>query len=142
MDNRIWHVGMTVKDVDRSLKFYRDVLGFKVDSESEAKAPSASQITGIPGTHTKRAYMSLNGQVIQLLQYLNPVGPVVDPRMNVVGCAHLALDTGDLSAFLAHARKHGAPVQSDVVTTGFGFKMCSIRDPDGYTVEVREAAKG
>ena len=53
------HSSFTVSDVDRSVAFYRDVIGFKVDTVFEAQGEAIQQITGFPDAHLKVAHLLL-----------------------------------------------------------------------------------
>ncbi len=141
MPNRIGHGGLTVTDLDRSVAFYRDVLGFTVERLKETKTPSSAIITGLPGSHRRGADISLGGQAIQLTQYVSPQGPVVEPVMNVGGTAHMAIYVDDLAAFFTRARTRGARVKAEPLTSGRGILVGALYDPDGYTIEVAQDTK-
>ena len=63
------HTGMTVSDVERSLVFWRDVLGFELSHRAHQKGELAEQITGIPGAEILIAVVKAPGHKIELLEY-------------------------------------------------------------------------
>jgi catechol 2,3-dioxygenase-like lactoylglutathione lyase family enzyme len=45
------HTGITVRDLEASIAFWRDVLGFEVQRRMEMSGEFAEQVTGVPGAH-------------------------------------------------------------------------------------------
>ena len=73
---------MTVGDLDRSLRFYRDLLGLPVRATGEEGAPHLAAITGLEGARVRYADLDAGGgRLVVLLQYL---APMPRPRS---GCA-------------------------------------------------------
>jgi catechol 2,3-dioxygenase-like lactoylglutathione lyase family enzyme len=66
------HTSFTVSDLDRSVAFFRDVLGFEVTSKAPRNPDVVSRVTGIPGTRMMIAYVRGAGHSLELIQYLGP----------------------------------------------------------------------
>ena len=67
------HTGITVSNLDRSLVFWRDVLGFELSHTAHQKGELAQEITGVEGAEIKLAVLrTRGGQKIELLEYLAP----------------------------------------------------------------------
>src|SRR5438046_4680391 len=67
------HTGITVSNLERSLAFWRDVLGFEFSHRAHQKGEMAEQITGVQGAELKIAVVkSPSGHKIELLEYFAP----------------------------------------------------------------------
>ena len=66
------HTSFTVSDLDRSIAFFRDALGFEVTSKAPRNPEVVSRITGIPGTEMVIAFVRGPGHSLELIQYLGP----------------------------------------------------------------------
>ena len=66
------HTGITVTNLERSLAFWRDVLGFELSHRAHHTGDLASEVTGVPGAEISIAVLKGYGQKIELLEYLAP----------------------------------------------------------------------
>src|SRR5882672_8389811 len=66
------HTGITVANLERSLAFWRDVLGFELSHRPHQTGELASEITGVSGAEISIAVLKGYGHKIELLQYLAP----------------------------------------------------------------------
>ena len=72
------HVGLTVSELDQSVRYYQDRFHFPVLSDAERKGKSAERITGIPGIHTRNVYLSVTPQQhLEVFGFYHP--PVLPP---------------------------------------------------------------
>lgn len=135
------HTSFTVSDLDRSVAFYRDVLGFEVTSKAPRNPDIVSRVTGVPGTEMMIAYVRGPDHSLELIQYLGPK----DGRGRVrslpcdVGFAHIAFDVDDMDAAVAAAGEHDVNVIGEVAIIdqgpNTGGKVAYLRDWDGCTIE-------
>lgn len=119
------HTRLRVSDLDRSIKFYCDNLGFKVKSRSD-KSPQGNQI----------AHLELPGNLHTLELTFS-----ADYKLKVPeDLMHIAIGVKDLSAFCATLEKGGIGIWPDGWREKFatGGKMAFIDDPDGYEIELLE----
>ena len=103
------HTGITVSNLERSLAFWRDVLGFELSHTAHQKGELAQEITGVEGAEIKLAVLKTpGGHKIELLEYLAPADR---KRANLrpcdVGSVHVALLVEDLDAVLAQIAASG-----------------------------------
>lgn len=135
------HTGITVSNLERSLAFWRDVLGFELSHRTHQTGERASEITGVPGAEIKLAVLKAPGHKIELLEYLAPPDRKqdVDLRPCDVGSAHIALMVDDLDAVLSAVAASGWKTagQPQTLQTGpnAGKRVVYVRDPDGTTIE-------
>lgn len=141
------HTSFTVSDAERSVAFYRDVLGFTLLSLAERPPAFSELATGIPGAHLKTAYLEIpGGHRLELIQYLSPPGAKLDPRTNNVGSAHLALIVEDLRALYRDLRAKGFRFKGEPLEIPAGPNkgnwMVYLLDPDDFTLELIQIGAG
>jgi glyoxylase I family protein len=135
------HTGFTVTNLERSLAFWRDVLGFELSHRTHQTGELASEITGVPGAEISLAVLKGYGHKIELLEYLAPTDRKkhVDLRPCDVGSVHVALLVDDLDAVLNTIAASGwkAAGKPQTLTSGpnAGKGVVYVRDPDGTTIE-------
>src|ERR1700745_1901935 len=117
------HTGFTVSNLERSLAFWRNVLGFELSHRVDQKGELAAEITGGPDAETSLAVLKApGGHKIELLQYPAPAdrNQPVDLRPCDVGSVHLALTVDDLDAVLKKIVASGwkAGRKPQTLTTG------------------------
>ena len=141
------HTGFTVSNLERSLAFWRDVLGFDLSHQPHQTGKLASEITGVHGAEISIAVLKGYGHKIELLEYLAPTDRKkhVDLRPCDVGFVHVALVIDDLDSVLQKIAASGwkAAGQPQTLTAGpnAGKRVVYVRDPDGTTIEFMELAK-
>jgi catechol 2,3-dioxygenase-like lactoylglutathione lyase family enzyme len=141
------HTGITVSNLERSLAFWRDVLGFELSHTAHQKGEMAQEITGVQGAEIKLAVLKApRGHKIELLEYLAPADRKrVSLRPCDVGSVHVALLVEDLDAVLAQIAASGwkAAGKPQTLTAGpnAGKRVVYVRDPDGITIEFMQQGK-
>jgi glyoxylase I family protein len=134
------HTAICVADMERSLAFYRDLLGMKVTIDSRISGPDVDQILALEGSDARRVYVTGYGGKIELFEFASPEGkPFPDDfRVCDVGLTHIAFEVENLpelyDEMLAKGVKfHNAPL----AVKGRGM-VCYLRDPDGVVLEFIE----
>lgn len=143
------HTGYTVSDLDRSVAFYRDLMGLEVLAEQEKQGGYLAAIVGYPDAHVKMAHLRApaSGHVLELFQYIAPEGEKperIEPRD--VGTAHLCFLVDDLDAVYRRLVDAGVEtfvsppvlVDTGINTGGYGIYL---RDPDGIVLEIFQPPK-
>jgi glyoxylase I family protein len=141
------HTGITVSNLERSLAFWRDVLGFELSHTAHQVGEMASEITGVAGAEIKLAVVKApGGHKIELLEYLAPSErkPHV-LRPCDVGSVHVALIVDDLDAILSaiEASRWRAAGKPQTLQSGpnAGKRVVYVRDPDGTTIEFMQRSE-
>jgi catechol 2,3-dioxygenase-like lactoylglutathione lyase family enzyme len=144
----IHHVGLVVRDLDRSIYFYHDLLGLPFANEPTPwfEGPALEQGVGVPGA-TLRQVCFWAGQhtMMELIEYGNrPAGSTAPVPNNHLGAAHVCFRVDDVRATKAELEAHGVPFYSDVnvVDEGplAGWRWVYFSDPDGLALELVEVA--
>ena len=136
------HTGLTVRDLPRSLAFYRDVLGMEVLFEQEKEGGYLAAIVGYPDAHVRMAHLAFPGDDhrLELFEYVapEPRGEPGEPRD--VGITHVCLRVDDVDALVDRLQRAGAAFFSApvVVDTGAnaGGRGVYLRDPEGVILEL------
>jgi glyoxylase I family protein len=137
------HTGFTVANLDRSLSFWCDVLGFELSHRAHQTGDLAREITGVPGAEISLAVLKAPGHKIELLEYHAPADRKrVDLRPCDVGSVHVALTVDDLDAVLDAIAASGwkAAGKPQTLRTGpnAGKRVVYVHDPDGTTIELMQ----
>jgi catechol 2,3-dioxygenase-like lactoylglutathione lyase family enzyme len=142
------HVGLTVSDLDRSIRFYRDLLGLSVRERDEVTGGQLAIVTGVPGSDVRIADLEFgNGRTLELTQYLAPAGNAVHPRPFDAGHIHVGIDVDDIDVVVTRLVDAGVVLRSQpiaLVDAGpywTGAKVVHAVDPDGITVELVQMPK-
>ena len=136
------HTGLQVRDLERSVAFYRDVLGFEVVFAWNPRAPYIGELVGYPDVDLHAAILRPpNSEVfLELLEYRNVERTPVDTRTANPGTAHTAYFVDDLDALYAELTAKGVESVSPPVTPTIGpnagGRAVYLIDPDGIRVEL------
>ncbi len=140
--NTIHHTAFTVSNLERSIAFYRDLLGMKVlwDSVQAGiayKGPECDRITGCPGTEQHIVYLGIGGGVLELVEY-TPTGKMLkNHKASDVGASHICLKTDDISALYEKLLANHIAVHCPPQKRG-ELSIFYFRDPDGIILEAVE----
>jgi catechol 2,3-dioxygenase-like lactoylglutathione lyase family enzyme len=141
------HVGITVKDLDESIRFYHDVLGLPFSSEPSPwfEGEAVGTAVGVPGGALRQVSLMLGDTMFELLEYKSPPSQTTGPLMsNSLGASHVAILVDDIEATKAELEAKGIEFYSDVtrVDEGVlaGWRWVYFEDPDGYPLELVEVA--
>jgi lactoylglutathione lyase len=141
---RSHHTGLQVADLERSLAFYRDVLGFELVFAWNPQAPYVGELVGYPDVDLHSAILRPpNSDVfLELLEYRNVERHPVDTRTANPGTAHIAFFVEDLDGLYERLVSAGVGSVSAPVTPTIGpnkgGRAVYMIDPDGIRVELIE----
>jgi catechol 2,3-dioxygenase-like lactoylglutathione lyase family enzyme len=138
-------VSITVADMDRSLAFYQDVLGFEKVSEVEVEGDAWEHLMGVFGLRMRVARLRLGDEFIELIEVMAPRGrPIpVNSRSNDGWFQHVAIIVSDMARAFAWLRQHDITYASpspqrlpDWNPNAGGIEAFYFKDPDGNTLEI------
>jgi catechol 2,3-dioxygenase-like lactoylglutathione lyase family enzyme len=136
------HTAIVVGSTEASLKFYRDLLGFRVAGESDNFGIEQERLNNVFGAHLRiTALRSAAGPGIELLEYLSPRDGRAfpqDERANDIVHWQTELRTGAAERAAALLRKSRVPFVSNGIVTiaGQSARAFLVRDPDGHAIEL------
>ena len=144
------HIGITVRDMDGALKFYRDLLGLKVLGDITIEGEEVSEVTQVEGAKLRAVYLrsgeDLQGPPIELLHFIEPAGKEGVPYegVNNVGITEVAFWVKDIEKTYTELKAQGVKFYSrprlfDLEGEGYNkVKALYFRDPDGTTLELMQ----
>src|SRR5207237_10828952 len=131
------HTGITVSNLERSLVFWRDVLGFEFSHTAHQEGEMVEQITGVKGAELKLAVVKApGGHKIELLEYLAPPDRKQHAGLRPcdVGHVHVALTAENLDPLLekiaASSWKAAGKPQTLKTGPNAGKRVSYVRHPD------------
>lgn len=140
---RVSHVGVCVSCLERSLPFYRDLLGFREVGRLEMAGEPAATLLELPAVKLRAAYLERDGTCLELLEYPAPghVGQPVPRPMNALGLSHVSLRVADLAALLPRVEAAGGRVlaHSRIAIPEARTAAVFVADPDGTRIELVES---
>lgn len=140
----MFHTGFVVRDIDKTIDFYTNVMELRLVGRTERTGDFACQLLGFQEAHIKGAFVELgDGHQLELIQYINP--PVGDGHLhlNDAGASHLAFFVEDIEAFYADKSQRGLTFNNEPASL-FGDdgkllrKALYAQDPDGNWLEFVE----
>lgn len=147
-----FHFSFTVSDLERSIAFYRDVVGMELVGWQVHDQPYTSVQVGFPNAVLKAARLTIqgipsarSGHLLELIEYVNPRGEPTDTTTNRPGAAHMAFQVDDLLAEYARMKALGVRFKSEPVAITAGPNQGGwtiyFYDPDGITLEMVQPRK-
>jgi catechol 2,3-dioxygenase-like lactoylglutathione lyase family enzyme len=144
-------VGITVKDMDRSIKFYTEALGFKKISDHEYHGEHFETLQGVFGLNIRIVRLQLGDEFIELTDYLTTGGRSIpeDAKSNDLIFQHIAIVVSDMDKAFQQIRNHNVEFVSTAPQTlpksipaAEGIKAFYFHDPDDHNLELIFFPKG
>jgi catechol 2,3-dioxygenase-like lactoylglutathione lyase family enzyme len=138
----VHHTCITVSDLDRSVAFYRDLLGLDLvlTEESERSSDDRSGNLGVSGAKVKLAILNAGNTQVELIEYVTAQGRPFDRKNNDVGATHIAFQVEDIDAtyqsLLDQGVRFTAPPTTIPAGPMEGWKWTYFFDPDGVSLEI------
>jgi len=127
MVRKLLHTRYRVAELDRTVSFYKDVLGLEEVRRSTSPRGSRLVFLKAPGSE----------ELIELCQFDESGPVVVGPDLT-----HLAFEVENLDAFAKHAADKGFPLSDGPTPTGTGSIIAFIDAPEGYEIELIQRTGG
>jgi glyoxylase I family protein len=141
MIRQLEHPALSVADLDRSVAFYRDNIGFHVIRILEPRDdPKLGAIAGLPGARARIAHLKFGDNMLELFEYVHPRGRTLpsEPRQCDHGWIHIGFRSDDVRADAARLQAQGVKLLSDPVEFRPNVWVVYFRGPDGEICELRQ----
>jgi catechol 2,3-dioxygenase-like lactoylglutathione lyase family enzyme len=140
------HVGICVADLDRSLRFYVEALGFSRREPDGRVGTFIDPLVELDGVELEFRFLVRDGMSVELLHFVSPdpVGPAGRRPMNQFGLTHFGLAITQLDDVVRAIVEYGGQTypqtrvsyQVDDSSPRIDSVYCT--DPDGVRLELME----
>ena len=136
------HVALSVKDMEKAIAFYRDVIGMEKVMDREFAVPMG-KIIGVEGTKARIVHMKLGDTVVELFDYTSPKGrePLPDPQQSDYGLIHIGFKVEDFWGTYQHLIDHGVEFLGEPIEIRPGVFVGYFRGAEYEVCEIREIVK-
>ena len=148
MVGRIYHVGLTVSDLDRSIAFYRDILGLEFQGEIFMEGEETDKMFRRVNCKARVAYLNGSKAVeappVELIQFVNNEVKKVPSDLFTTSISEVCFYTDDIDSAYKHLVDNNVeclsePQYFDVRADGFvESRAFYFRDPDGIILEMMQ----
>ncbi len=125
MFKRIDHVEIVPSNLERTLNFYTEILGFKIQWRRKSERPPLEELV----------FIELGGTLMELFSVKGPA-PVSTEEWQV-GCRKFAIGVDDVDKAVEYLKTKGVEISREPVTIET-LKRAEIKDPDGLSIELRQ----
>jgi len=140
MIKNIRHTGIVVTDLEASLYFYRDLLGFQVVKQMDESGEYIDKITSLQDVKVTTVKMTVSdGQMIELLKYHSH--PRNKNALDIcdIGITHIAFTVNNLNVEFDRLKGKGVPFNAPPQLSADGYaKVTFCRAPEGTIIELVE----
>lgn len=139
------HIGLTVRDLDRSVAFYRDILGLHYQGEMKMGGPETAALFQKPVCSARVAYLrpdDTQAPPVELIQFLDCQVQEDTPSLFKTSISELCFATEDIDKEYARLKELGVEFLSEPQTfdsTSYGFgksRAVYFLDPDRNVLEL------
>lgn len=127
MVKKLLHTRYRVTDLEKTIAFYKDVLG--LEEIRRSKSGRGSELVFLKAPHSE--------ELVEICKFDGSGPVVVGPDLT-----HLAFEVDDLEAFAARAASLGHPLSDGPHHSSSGSVIAFIDAPEGYEIELIQPAPG
>ena len=128
MFKRIDHVEIIPSDLERTIAFYSEVLGFSMEERMSIDSPPITEL----------AFLRLGDTVLELISVTNP--RPVSKEGYQVGYKRMALEVDDMEDAVNYLKTKGVTITRGPISSGASVRA-EFEDPDGLSIELRQRSK-
>lgn len=135
------HVGISVRNLERSIVFYTELMGMEIAAPTfPLNAPDLEQIMALPALQGRMCVVRKGSLLIELFEFAHPKPLMKDADYPVsdLGISHFGIEVEDLEATYQRLFAAGVRFHSPVMRFPRGVKATYGRDPDGNVFELLE----
>lgn len=145
---KLRHIGVVVRDMEKSLELYRDLLGLKIIKDYIEKGIYIDTILSLVGTNLRIVKLvDSNNSILELLEYKfrgQDTNEIINGRQetNDIGYCHLAYTVQNVDNEYKRLKEKGIIFNSEPqISPDNKAKVCFCKGPDGTMVELVEEIK-
>lgn len=148
MLKNIAHVGLTVSNIEESIKFYKEILGLKYDGQMVMEGEATERLFALENCRVKVAYLNGSDEVmappVELIEFVSEKAKVIENKLNQTSISELCFYVENIDETYETLKSKGVeflsePQYFDLTSQGFGkSKAVYLKDPDGIVLELME----
>jgi glyoxylase I family protein len=138
------HLAITVSDLENSLPFYVDLLGFEEVGRHRLEGETISTMAGKPGVVMQVVRLRTpdhSNVLLDLQEYITPKGTTSNAQLGMANHSHFAFRVKGILAIYSRLKEKGAQFVSSPVSFGVEHgevRVVFLKDPDGSILELVE----
>jgi len=135
------HIGISVTDLEKSLIFYKDILGFKIQRVMNESGEFIDKILSNSNVNVRTVKLTVNDGItlIELLEFKNPKPAINNTNIENIGASHVAFTVSEIDKFYEELASKGIKFKSKPQISPDGYaKVAFCKDPDGMLIELVE----
>lgn len=148
MIKEVAHIGITISDMDKSIDFYKNVLGLSLKGEMIMEGRETDKLFGEENTKVRVAYLNGSDEIIappiELLEFVSSKARLDKSDLHKTSISEICFKVEDIEKTYVRLKKEGVkfisePQAFDFTPQGFGkSKAVYFKDPDGIILELME----
>jgi catechol 2,3-dioxygenase-like lactoylglutathione lyase family enzyme len=140
MDAGVHHIAISVKDINRALRFYCDLLGFESEWDMDHRSgETLSKVVGLHETDMRIVMLKGYGLRLELFKYYGSEGQMKSPmRQCDFGLTHFALSVRNIHKVYKQLAEAGVEFNCPPQNLRPGVWATYMKDPEGVTIELIE----
>ena len=133
------HVAMSVRDLDKCIAFYRDVIGFEKVFDREFDV-QMGKLIGVEGTRVRIVHLKFGENKLELFKYEYPQGrePRPDALQSDYGLTHIGFMVEDFQATCQYLHDRGVKFLGEPVEIRPGVFVAYFHGAEYEICEIRE----
>jgi len=134
------HVGIVVKNMENSLKFYRDILGLEIIRDMDEHGGYIDNMLSLDDVHVRTVKLSagMGNTLIELLDFKSHNDNEIR-NFYTIGASHVALTVDNLDDLYKHLSENNVKFNAPPQKSSDGLvKVTFCNDPDGTPIELVE----
>ena len=145
MIKKLDHASISISDMNRSLAFYRDMLGMKVEFEEETSGEKFGSVMGATGEF--RALVVKFEEGLELIQFISPAGVKLNSKPWDIGAILLDFEVSELDDLYKELKEKGVKFISPLTllkspnSDDDSLKIVQLYGPDGERIVLVESKK-
>jgi glyoxylase I family protein len=134
------HIGVSVANLEKSVRFYTEIMGMKIDYRAFHEGTGVSEVVGVNNAILNICVVRKKSCRIELIEYGDrEQGPGEYKKQNEQGLIHISFAVTDVDEVYERIRSLGYEFFSQPkVTRENGPKICYFKGPDRVIIELYE----
>ena len=148
MLKEVMHIGITVSNIENSIKFYRNILGLTLIGQALMEGKETDALFAMNNCKVKIAYLNGSDNIIappiELLEFITPETTKDKAKLNKISVSEICFRVENIEKIYKHLIDSNVeclsePQEFDFTSYGFSkSKALYFKDPDGIILELME----